>query len=365
MKKMIKMSLVAAVAVAGLTTTSSAAKLTDAIKNTDVTGYVRYRYTNTDTTNETNQYKVDLRISSKVNDKVTAKIRTKTSTTVDGNDNDGAAKAMQITEANFVANIAGTTVIAGKQGLPTPFADADDQSGSGLVAVKPLGAVTVAGGFFTNDASVRPFQTGYANGHNIAALAAIGKANVVNYAVWYANISESSNKIGAQAVNVNLKAKVGKVNVELNTASVDYSTTANGAGVNDQAQTRLVVASKVSNVTVAGAVLVAGKDGADVTLGDTDAKANFKIESFSGSILRDTVAYYVMASAPVGPVTAKVEYGYTADTNGAAAGDTDASETKISASYKMSKNFNVSAFQTIESGALNDDITRVEVKYTF
>ena len=47
---MIKMSLIAAVAVTGLTSTVSAQPLEDAIKGVDFSGNLRYRYTNGEAT---------------------------------------------------------------------------------------------------------------------------------------------------------------------------------------------------------------------------------------------------------------------------------------------------------------------------
>ena len=80
MKKIAKISLVAAVAVAGLTT-ANAQPLEEAIKNVDVNGSVVYRYNDysnniapgtgaTDSASQSNNYKVGLNLSSKVNDDV-------------------------------------------------------------------------------------------------------------------------------------------------------------------------------------------------------------------------------------------------------------------------------------------------------
>ena len=79
MKKIAKLSLVAAVAVAGLTT-ANAQPLEEAIKNVDVSGSVVYRYNNYDNDNTannpdsdndaTNNYKIGLNLASKVNEDV-------------------------------------------------------------------------------------------------------------------------------------------------------------------------------------------------------------------------------------------------------------------------------------------------------
>ena len=79
MKNIIKMSLVAAVAVAGLTTTSSAANLEDAVKNTQLNGYVRYRLNSNHTdgaeATAVEETKAVMKFTTKVNDSVKANIK--------------------------------------------------------------------------------------------------------------------------------------------------------------------------------------------------------------------------------------------------------------------------------------------------
>ena len=137
MKKIAKLSLVAAVAVAGLTT-ANAQPLEEAIKNVDVSGSVVYRYNDyqnnkgtnvTDDDKTDNNYKVGLNLSSKVNDDikfnsrflVAAPSNTGTgdggfaslNSSVNGDQNVG----VELSHANFAyTGIANTTVVAGKQG---------------------------------------------------------------------------------------------------------------------------------------------------------------------------------------------------------------------------------------------------------
>jgi len=368
MTKMIKMSLVAAVAVAGFTSTASAKPVEDAIKNVDVSGMVRYRYTNGSQGAETNSYKTVLKISSKVNEIVTAKIKLAGSN--DTTDVTGDADPVQanVKEANFVFNLGDTTVIAGKQGLATPFGDAADQQGTGVVVVKPLAkTLTLAAGWYTNsDAQATAANAADLNGNNITALALIGSTNAVNYALWGAKVSEGDINAGATAMNVNLGAKLGAVNVNLNHAQVKYEGTA-GSPLGTQKLTKLVASTKAGAATVTAGYLIAGEDGGDVTLGDTDAAANFLMDRFSATALKDTTALYLGVSAAVAPkVTLGLDYGATSDDNGQVAGDVKVSETRFKAAYAMSKNFNVSGFVAkYEVGNDSDEKTRVELKYTF
>ena len=90
MKKLGLLSVATAVAIAGLSTSAFAKPAEEAIKDVDVSGYVRYRFTNdagTDNTGATaatkdttsssqgHKYKTVLKIKSKVNDSVTANIK--------------------------------------------------------------------------------------------------------------------------------------------------------------------------------------------------------------------------------------------------------------------------------------------------
>jgi len=375
MKKMIKMSLVAAVAVAGFSSTASAKPLTESIKDVDLSGYLRYRYTNGDQGAETNEYKTVIKLKSKVNDNVSAfvKVAGAASTTDASGDADPDETATK--EAKFIINAGGATIIAGKQALATPFADGADQQGTGIVALYPVNkSLTVAGGWYTNSdaqvttTGVKGGRTDIIGGNNIAALAVIAKAGVANVEAWYAQVSENNpsttTEAGATAINLNVKAKAGIANIEVNYATVDY-TGATGDTLADPEQTRVVVsAAPVAGVTVAAGAVKVGTDGGDVTLGDSDAKANFVMEAFDAAILKDTTAYYLAASYKTGAICAGVEYGTASEATGA--GTADASELKVKAAYAMSKNFKVSAFITKDSDALDgQDKNRIEIKYTF
>ena len=375
MKKMIKLSLVAAVAVAGLTTTASAAPMADSIKNTDLSGYIRYRYTNGSAETETNAYKTVFVTKSKVNDAVTAKLKVAGEGKTSDASGDADPVTVAVKEANFVMNVAGATVIAGKQGLATPFADGGDQQGSGVVVVKPVNkSLTLAAGWYTNS-DAKSFIGTKLSGNNIAALAAIGKAGSVNYAAWYVTISENMGAAamaGATATNLNLSTKVANVSLELNVANVDYTGTT-GDTLADQEQTRVVAATSVAGLNVAAGFVTTGTEGGNVTLGDTDAAANFSVENVSVSALADADATYLSVSKKFGKVTVTAEtvsatgkVGQSTAAATAAQAEIDADENKFSVAYAMSKNFKISGFVTSgETGTTETDMSRIEVKYTF
>lgn len=181
------MSLVAAVAVAGLTT-ANAKPLEEAIKNVDVSGTVVYRYEDrsfkstgdSDINSATgkrnddaasNNYKIGLNLKAKANDDVTVVTRflvageglgfaslnnaeMKNQTT--GADIADADANPNVTLSNVYfsyTGIANTTINVGKQGLTTPWtvaedADGNEQTGTGILALTTVGPVTLAGAYF-------------------------------------------------------------------------------------------------------------------------------------------------------------------------------------------------------------------------
>jgi len=190
MRKISKISLVAAVAVAGFST-ANAQPLEQAIKDVDVSGSVVYRYDNfhnkekssngvvtSDRENtDVNRYKIGLNLSSKVNDYVKFNSRF----IVGSKDNGGFASLNAGKETNYNANgsrantqgadgqadvslsnayfgftaIPNTVVNIGKQGLTTPYTVATDingneQTGTGILALSTFGPVTAGLGYFNN-----------------------------------------------------------------------------------------------------------------------------------------------------------------------------------------------------------------------
>jgi len=363
-----------------LSSNASAKPLEEAIKNTDLSGFIRYRRYGGDANPDAqNEYKVVLKIKSKINDNASMFLKVAGAGKTSDSTGDADPDPTAIRCANFQFKFGSTTIKAGKQALPTPFADPADQQGTGVVAISPMGPVTIAAGWFSNsDAHIAEnvaVKGGDKDtdvdlgGNNIGAVALIGKAGPANYALWYANVSEHGQQVakaGATAINANFKVKAGGVNVEVNHASVDYSGDSLGGNELNPTQTRVVASIKAGGVTATVGAIKAGDDGAHVTLGDAVAKANFVMIAFNAATLKDTTALYIGVKAPVGPVTIGLERGMTSDTDGTKTGDTKASETKASIAYKMSKNFTLSGFVTSCKDALDGkDQNRIEVKYTF
>ncbi|MFB1032125.1 MAG: major outer membrane protein, partial [Aliarcobacter cryaerophilus] len=178
MRKISKISLVAAVAVAGFST-ANAQPLEEAIKNVDVSGSVVYRYDNAGdnrldaagnkvgNTTDRNRYKVGLNLSSKVNDYVKFNSRFIVGGDDSGWATTGAKKNGNLGAGNGDVNpgvtlsnayfgftaIPNTIVNVGKQGLTTPYTVAVDingneQNGTGILALSTFGPITAGAGYF-------------------------------------------------------------------------------------------------------------------------------------------------------------------------------------------------------------------------
>ncbi|GGD31631.1 hypothetical protein GCM10012288_01990 [Malaciobacter pacificus] len=183
MKKIAKMSLVAAVAVAGFSTTASAGALEDAIKNTSILGYATYRYddrsidnTNfTDTKGKTledgtvvadgneddynnttnNKHKIAVGLISKINDDLSytyvGAVTGTSDTTSEGVDYMGGNFYTVYSYFTYTG-INNLTINVGQQTINTPQTDTYDdigqtQEGTGITAVANVGPVTLVGGF--------------------------------------------------------------------------------------------------------------------------------------------------------------------------------------------------------------------------
>jgi hypothetical protein len=194
MKKFAKMSLVAALAVAGLTT-ANAKDLTEAIKGVDVTGTVAYRYeeASSETTAQEgdNYYNAVMDMVVPAGDDFSMGLSfqagiAKLDHTLAGQSS-GSTNVV-LTGVNFTyAGIANTTITAGLQAIPTPWTVASDamgttHTGTGILALTTQGPVTLAGAYF-NDTDIATLGAG----QNIWVIGAIANVAGVNLDAWYAD----------------------------------------------------------------------------------------------------------------------------------------------------------------------------------
>jgi len=344
MTKMIKMSLVAAVAVAGFTTTASAQSAEDAIKNVSVKGYFQYRW-NKDMeakksfTNDRNKFR--LQATAKANDTV--------SLTVRATDNTGT---LDIDRKYLTASFGSATVIAGNFSDLSPFSDGTEINGEAVLFSAAKG-LTIGAAYYHMDQGAGLA----ADAKDIAAVAALGNAGAVNYALWYVSHKDTNNYMYVSAA-----AKVASANVELAYSSKsDESATAGDT----QTQLRLMASTKMDALSVKAGVVQAGKDGADVALADaSDSKSDFGSAQIATSTAADATGLYLNVGTKVSPaVTVSAEY-FAID------GGKDLS---VKANYQVAKNtytfvrYSVGNNTDSHTTAAGEDFKklRVEMKYSF
>ncbi len=397
MKKIAKLSLVAAIAVAGFTS-ANAQSLEEAIKNVDVTGSVVYRYN--DYNNEvpagaetqTNNYKVALNLSSKVNEdvKFNSRFLVASGTGDFGSLNyaDGADSNLDVTlsHANFgYTGIQNTTVTVGKQGLTTPWtvaldSDGNEQTGTGILALSTVGPVTLAGAYFNqtnlgtsgNGLPTAVQATNDATGSSdIATVGAIAAVGPVTLDAWYLVMNDTldSYTIGAKSA---LDLSDVKVAIDARWASLDLDNN------NDkQEMGKLVLTADAGLVDGKLAYAMTGNEGGLTAL-DNDAVTtllgwnlalNGKVDA---DYVQAVLGFDILSNLNLSANYGNLQYITAANST------TDVEEEEIYAQllYKMSKNLTTYVrygTYTKETSALgvatvdnNDDTRgRLQVEYTF
>ncbi|MDS1315531.1 major outer membrane protein [Aliarcobacter butzleri] len=336
MRKISKLSLVAAVAVAGFST-ANAQPLEEAIKNVETSGSVVYRYDNFNNdvdqiagrSSENNQYKVGLNLSSKVNDYVKFNSRFLVSgadggfVNLDAHNGDDANADVLLSHANFAfTGIKNTTITAGKQGLATPWtvaidSDGNEQTGTGILALSTVGPVTAGAGYFnqTNldkSGNINGSNSGSPVAKSVGALNGIiaGKAGSFNYNTGAfvpptAGITDNNQSLGSRDVYVGaLLADLSPVKLEawyLDMADVfDTYTLVASADFALSSNSKIGVEARYVSLT----------------LDDSIARA--------ATIDKDNEMYRLQVTGNVGIVNAKVGYTGTGKDGGLTALDQDA-----------------------------------------
>jgi len=425
MKKIVKMSLVAAVAVAGLTA-ANAKPLEEAIKNVDVSGSVVYRYNDErtdnvnpatkDTSSQTNNYKIGLNLSSKVNDDVKVNTRfivggddlgfasLNSATTADG------SVGVELSNVYFgYTGIKNTTVNVGKQGLTTPWTVAQDingneQTGTGILALSTWGPVTVAGAYFnqTNlNASGNFASTSNRLGANIMdaasgsntnsgakdiyTVAAIANVGPVTVDAWYLEMVDIFDtytlgaKAGFDVSGVQLGADLRYTSLSFDSQAVTNATLNSTNDDNDIV--KLTLTAKAGIVDAKYAFAKTDKEGGVIAL-DNDAATSIQgwsvnpLGKADASFHQFVVGVQALDSLHVSANYVTVKYNDLNSLLGAAGTDNakNEQETEIYAQlvYKMSSNLtSYVRFGTeerkVDGAKLNeaDYKGRLQVAYTF
>ncbi|WP_419234315.1 major outer membrane protein [Aliarcobacter cryaerophilus] len=432
MRKISKISLVAAVAVAGFST-ANAQPLEEAIKNVDVSGSVVYRYNNYDNNgvtprgaqSESNNYKIGLNLSSKVNDYVKFNSRF----IVGSQDNGGFASLNSKKTSNGAANanadgqadvslsnayfgftaIPNTVVNIGKQGLTTPYTVATDingneQTGTGILALSTFGPVTAGAGYFNNtnlDASTEinagqklgvagiNSVTGAATGYNgidggldmyVATIQ--GDLDFVKLEAWYAGLQNTFGSYTLAATSNLDLAENAKLGLEARYVQLmlnDEVVQANGLTSDKNSMFRFAVDGKFSIVNARLAYTKTGKDGGLTAL-DQDAKNTSLGWNITSNGVTDANYYQAALGADIlDNLNFTLNYGYIKAKENAGKvtltglEDYKANEIYGQLTYKMSKNLSTYLRygqyeeKEVSTGIKNVDqnMGRLQVAYTF
>ena len=267
--KITKVSLAALVALGAFSSVASATPLEEAIKNVDLSGFARYRYTNDSTKNSKvndtvkgssagHAFRMETAFKAAIDDNFFGVLRLRYSATDGSGDNAGAGTDKTNTTGTFGVyemylgyKVADTTITAGKQLVKGFFIDSDI-AGTGLKVVSTdvpgLTLTAAAYDAIDNDAEISKDKNGNTEydkfGHikykakspdidgpllsrlgsaefsdvagNIYNLGAMGSYDPVSFKVAITNIQELATLYGAEAgvsfnvtddVNLNLKGQ--------------------------------------------------------------------------------------------------------------------------------------------------------------
>ena len=388
MKKIAKLSLVAAIAVSGFTS-ANAQSLEEAIKGVETSGSAVYRYNdyNNDvgagSSSTTNYYKVALNLSSKVNDDVKFNSRFLASdadngglvglnTQSTGDDNVG----VELSNAYFgYTGIQNTTVNVGKQGLTTPWtvaidSDGNEQTGTGILAMSTLGPVTLAAAYFNQTNLDQSGNILVGDGsEDIATVGAITTLGPVTFDAWYLDAQDlfDSYTIGALA-----KFDVEGVKLGLDTRYTALNL--DGANQPDNSLAKITLTADAGLIDAKLAYAMTDEEGGAAGL-DTDAVTSIQGWSVNANGKADAdywqavVGIDVLSNLNLSANYVNVDYSPNAAT------DVEEEEIYAQLLYKMSKNFTTYArygTYTKETTVANvttdnnDDVRgRVQVEYTF
>ncbi len=432
MRKISKLSLVAAVAVAGFST-ANAQPLEEAIKNVETSGSVVYRYDNFNDSlqggrgsDENNQYKIGLNLSSKVNDYVKFNSRFLVSgadggfVNLDAHDGDDANADVLLSHANFAfTGIKNTTITAGKQGLATPWtvaidSDGNEQTGTGILALSTVGPVTAGAGYFnqtnldksgningTNTGSQLLGQKGVSGlntiihgnptiptpgiagndqtigSRDIYVGALLADLSPVKLEAWYldmADIFDTYTLVASADFALSSDSKVG---VEARYVSLTLDDTiARAAGVDkDNEMYRLQVTGNVGIVNAKVGYTATGKDGGLTALDQDAQNATLGWGLTSNGIADADHWQGVLGVNILDNLNLSANYGKLKGRSDVTINNSDrdykAEELYGQLTYKMSKNLNTYLrYGTLEEKVagqkeLDQDRGRLQIEYTF
>ncbi|WP_172201241.1 major outer membrane protein [Campylobacter sp. RM16188] len=224
--KLAKISLATLVALGAFSSVASATPLEEAIKNVDLSGFARYRYTTTKTTDPLSvknteaghQFKSIFSFKAALDDNFFGVLSLRYNATdgsagyADTADTTNTTSTFGVQEFYLGYMVGNTTITAGKQVIGTYFTD--DEAGTGIKVVNTdIAGLTLAAlafdaleyGSETDSAIVKA-----AFEKNLYGVAAVGSYDPVSFQLWYASLVDVANLIAADvAFNFDVNDDVG------------------------------------------------------------------------------------------------------------------------------------------------------------
>ena len=224
--KLTKISLAALVALGAFSSVASATPLEEAIKNVDLSGFARYRYTNTrnksadasatpsqDRNKAGHNFKMITNFKAAIDDNFFGVVGLRYNATDGSGDNAGAGTDKTNTTKGFGVHqfylgykIGGTTITAGKQTIDSYFTD--DAIGTGVRVVNEdiegltltaLAFDALEGDDVESDGNLYK-ATGYLSTYDVGNLYAAGIAgsfNPVSFQLWYGTLTNLADVLAA------------------------------------------------------------------------------------------------------------------------------------------------------------------------
>jgi len=376
MKKFVKLSLAAAVATAGLTTTASAVSLEEAIKGVDVSGQFRYRMQEKTIENgaQDNGTDVEIEVGVKVpvNDNVTAVFKIDNA----NDDTESVTKGgVTIEDYYFAYTNGAVTAHFGQQNIPGRMTDGAQGDGAVVLYNTGAGITLGAAAFITNSASngnalaagktnalIGGTDTVDIDDQDVYSVMAMGNVGPVAFMGQYADVKDTLEAYNVKAdVNVEgIKLGAEYTSVELDSASsLEFETTKVYASASIE---KLSLKATFATTGDNGSGSIDSFAGSTVTSGfSTETPSEFLLWNVGTAGRDDADILAIDASYPItDTITLRAAY---ADGE---QGTADVTETLGQVSYKMSKNLNTYfRYAEVEDGATEYNRGRIEVAYKF
>ena len=225
--KLVKLSLAAAVAAGALAMSASAVPLEEAIKDVDLNGYARMRYTHDHLKNETNsnkgvwEFKSEVDFKAKIDDNFFGVVgirfmdedhgESASSSNSQYHGNYGARREdpdsdFDIAKAYLGYTIGGTTIAVGRQGIGSFFTD--DMYGDGVkITSTDIEGLTISGFWMDsleNDGDISSLDWGAAvdnkltTDHNLYGIGFMGSYDPVSFQLWYNALEDVAQLFAAE-----------------------------------------------------------------------------------------------------------------------------------------------------------------------